>query len=211
MKSEAQKRDLIPEQKKGAHSDTSKSIEFSDIIKSQAFYKIAKERLLNVSGWHKLGGFGSASFRITDSKGNKVERLVQEGDYIGIDIPGPRNTEGEGYDWVAVEKINSHEDPENDLEQISIIVKPASNPVNDDLKTAHFFDKDASSTFMVIRNKNVVTSEIHGRNELPNVKSESTIDSVRNTLVAIGAIFGLSKLQWSKLVSGIVENEPATE
>jgi len=43
---------------------------------------------LDINHWAALAGNGMSTFQITNAFGNPVERLVQEGDYVKIDIPG---------------------------------------------------------------------------------------------------------------------------
>jgi hypothetical protein len=52
----------------------------------------------------------------------------------------------------------------------------------------------------------IVTAEEHGRNEVPNTDTSSTIDNIRNTLVGWSARIGLSYPQWKSLVKGIIDN-----
>lgn len=198
------KKSSIPEQEKGAKSDTSHSRKFKTSHEAIAFFKSAKNRLLDVSNWHKLCGSASATFALTDALGNKVRRLARQGDYLRIDIPAPDSKAGDGYDWVNLEAIEDKNDPSNDYEEIFMRARPAKNPKHNVEETAHFFQQDATSTFMVVREKNIVKAEIHGRNELPNVQQETKLDTVRNAVLALGAILGFSKFQWKKLVKGIV-------
>ena len=46
-----------------------------------------------------------------------------------------------------------------------------------------------------------------GRNEVPNTEADNLLDKARNAVVAIGAMIGLSELQWEKLVKGLVRFE----
>lgn len=201
------KNPTVPKQEKGAKSDTYHSVKFKTPNEAQVFFKIAKKRLLDVSDWHKLCGLGSATFALVDSKGNKVRRAARDGDYLRIDIPGPGSKTGEGYDWVKVEAVRNKNIPANDYDELSMRVRPAKNPKDNSQETAHFFEDKASSTFMVARGKNIVQAEIHGRNELPNIHEETRLDSIRNAVMALGAMLGFSKFQWKKLVRGLVKKE----
>ena len=99
------KNQSIPHQKKGAKSDTSHSVKFKTITQAKTFFKVAENRLLDVSKWHLLSGMGSATFTLTDNSGGKLRRKAREGDYLRIDIPGPGSKKGDGYDWVKIELI----------------------------------------------------------------------------------------------------------
>lgn len=204
MKTNKEAKDAIPSQKEGAKSDTVHSVELNSHEVAMELYKTAKNRLMKVYEWHQLSGLGTASFALTDGEGNKINRMAREGDYMRIDIPGPGSETGTGYDWVRIKKILNETDQNRDYEATVIHVSPADNPKNDSSNTAHFLDQDASSTFLVTREKNVVTAEIHGRNEKPNTDPDSPIDVIRNTFVAIGAMLGFSKLQWKALAKGLL-------
>lgn len=207
MNSARSKKPSVPKQEKGAKSDTYHSAKFKTQKEAEAFFKVAKKRLLHVSDWHKLCGLVSATFALVDSTGNKVRRSAKQGDYLRIDIPGPGSKTGDGYDWVKVEAIQNKNIPATYYDEFSMRVRPAKNPKDNARETAHFFQDEASSTFMVARGKNIVQAEIHGRNELPNIHEETRLDSLRNAVMALGAMLGFSKFQWKKLVKGLVKKE----
>ncbi len=194
----------IPQQEKGAGSDTSHAVRTKSREEARALFSIAKGRLLNISGWDKLCGYATANFVLADSNGKDLKRPAIAGDYLKIDIPGPGSKTGDGFDWVRIEKIEHTKDESKDSEMISMKVRPSSNPTNNSAKVAHFFKKDATSTFIVQREGLVVKAEVHGRNELPNTRQKRKLDILRNFLIAIGAMLGLSKSQWKKLVKGLV-------
>jgi hypothetical protein len=196
-----------PRQKKGGNSDTYQSVKFKTRDEAIEFFKIAKNRLLDVYQWHALSGMGSANFALVDNSGKKVKRLARQGDYLRIDIPGPGSKTGDGYDWVQLESIENKNIEANDYEELSMRARPSNNPKDNSAETAHFFQDDASSTFVVARGNNIVQAEVHGRNELPNVHNDSNIDKLRNAVMSVAAILGFSKFQWKKLVKGIVSKK----
>ena len=199
------KTNLIPEQKSGAESDTAEEVTLNSVEEAIAHFKIVKNRLLNVSEWHSVSGKASADFTLTDYHGNAVNRLAREGDFFKIKISAPQNETGEGFDWVQIKSIEESSTSENS-ELLAIKVKPASNPTNSDPETAHFFNDEASSTFLVKREYKTITAEVHGRNEKPNTDA-SLSDSIRNVFVALGAMLGFSKVQWKSLVLGLIKTE----
>ncbi len=194
----------IPQQTEGSEMDITAHASFNDEINAQAFYQLAKQRLLAVHNWHQVCEVPVSTFMPTDQYGVEINRTVQEGDFLKIDIPGPGTTTGEGFDWVRVEKIM--EQNEMQEEQISITVRPSANPNSTTDDIAHFFQDTATSTFQVIRKGNEVYAEVHGRNELANTKTAQLTDNVRNTLVGWSAKLGLSFPQWKSLVNGLVKN-----
>lgn len=210
MSANQTKKTPVPKQEKGAKSDTSHSVDLNTPEEAKAFFNVAKDRLMDVSNWHKLCGLATATFALMDSLGNQVYRLARQGDYLRIDIPGPNSETGDGYDWVKIEAIESKNNVADDYEELFIRARPAKNPRDGAQETAHFFQHDASSTFMIVREKNMVRAEIHGRNELPNVEQETKLDTVRNAIMALGAMLGFSKFQWKKLVKGLVSQKKLT-
>jgi len=198
---------IIPENNRGAKSDTTSTETFTDIAEAKRHFQVVRQRLISVSKWHEYAGVASAEFTLTDSQGNHKEDFVQEGDRFKINIPAPGTTSGEGYDWVQVEKIEEGNNQEEDWEYILIKVRPTDNPSTADNNTAHFFSDNANSYFLVKRIGTEVSAEVHGRNEQPNTETDKITDKIRNTIVAIGAIFGISKAQWKSLTSGLVKIE----
>ncbi len=196
---------IVPQQEEGAQSNTESSIELQNKEEAISFYNIVKERLLSVNNWQSYAGAATASFQLIDKEGNEVQRTVQEGDHFKIDIPGPGTATGEGYDWVQVESIK--EIKNDDDECVVVTVRPATNPTNDRNDVAHFFSEDATSSFIVKREGNIITAGVHGRNEKPNTNAETVADKARNLMVGLGAAAAFSKLQWKSLVNGLVKKE----
>ncbi len=197
----------IPDQFKGQQTDTSHSITLKSEGEAVDYFKIVKNRLLDVSNWHSLAGEGTADFQLTDSAGNPVNRTAQIGDHFKINIPAPGTITGEGNDWVQIESVEDASNPGGQNEYISVKVRPARNPNNADPETAHFFKDDATSTFIAKREGQTVSAEVHGRNETPNTKETGIVDTVRNAVVAVGAMLGFSKMQWKSLVKALIEKE----
>ena len=198
----------IPVQHKGNSSDNSYEITAASSSEAERIYASSINRLLDINNWEKICGIGSAAFQLTDSDGNEVNRKVWESDLIRIDIPGPGPSLGEGYDWVAVERIDESEDHESNTAYVSITVRPSSNPATSDNNTAHFFSEEATSTFIVRKDNRRVIAEVHGRNELINSNTGKTVDNLRNTIVAKTATRAFSDIQWKSLVKALV-NYPA--
>ncbi len=193
----------IPSQETGSEMNAVEKATFDNTAEARQFYEVAKERLLSVNRWAEISALPSSTFRLCDGSGAEADRLVKEGDYFKIDIPGPGTTSGDGFDWVKVEHLQEEEI--NGTEIISIRVRPAANPNTPDPDTAHFFKDTATSTFQVKRIGSEVFAEVHGRNEQPNTDMEHLTDNVRNTLVGTSAKIGFSFPQWKGLVAGLVK------
>lgn len=195
----------IPEQHEGSKMDIHAQTDFTDVAEARRFYATAKKRLLEAFRWYEICEVPVSTFILTDSEGNEVKRYIQEGDYLKIDIPGPGTSTGDGYDWVQVESV--FEENTGDMELTAITVRPSSNPVDINARTAHFFKESATSTFQVKRIGLQVHAEVHGRNEQPNTDTDQLTDNIRNTLVGWSAKLGMSYPQWKSLVTGLVDKE----
>ena len=197
---------IIPPQQEGNQLDTEYSITAPSPKQARKFFTVARNRLLNINGWSTYAGPLSAEFILTDKRGKEVNRQAGVGDYFKINIPGPGPAAGDGYDWVKVESMEDFPDPSSETEILSMTVRPASNPMHADKDTAHFFKDEATSTFMIERNDNTITASVHGRNEIPNASAHEATDRIRNSVVAVGAFSGFSKVQWNNLVKGLLDN-----
>lgn len=195
---------IIPENIKGKQTDLTTSVSFDTKEEAIKAFATARNRIRNPRLWQDLCGGLASSFALTTTSGVEVQRSVKVNDHFRIDIPGPGPIAGDGYDWVCVEDIEDRNSEEGDEELFAVKVRPCNNPAKPTDETAHFFLDSATSSFMVQRNGNTVTASYHGRNEVPNVKMDNPADSIRNTLVAAGAIAGLSEAQWYTLIKGFL-------
>lgn len=196
---------LIPKQKEGREITAEATTEFQNAIRAGVFYSEAKKRLLFIHNWHKIAGWLSADFQLTDDKGEEVDRLAQKGDHFRIDITGPGSHAGDGYDWARVEDIK--EVNTDDVDSIAILVRPAQNPQTSNSNIAHFFADKSTSTFVVTREGNKVTASIYDRNIEANEETKQPLDKLRNAVVGLGAKHGLSKLQWKALTEALVNQD----
>ncbi|MDB5250547.1 MAG: hypothetical protein JWQ40_4941 [Segetibacter sp.] len=195
----------LPEKVEGDQKDIVAKEETGSIEEAQQLFGVAKKRLLNVNEWDKICGTASAVFRLTDESGREVQGEPKVGFHFKIDVPGPGSKAGEGFDWVKVEAIEEKQDAAEDREFILVRVRPTDNPTTTNDDVAHFFSDKATSNFLVLREKMVVTAAVLGRNEVPNTAAtESFIDKIRNAIVGTGAVAGMSNPQWKSLVSGVL-------
>ena len=195
----------IPPQEEGTRLDLAQSVTARRTNEAAELFAAAKERLSRINEWHLLCGPASARFQLTGPDSDPKEAPPQPGDYIRIGLPAPGSPAGEGYDWVRVELVETLDDPAGEHEHFALRVRPSDNPRNNRDDVAHFYTDAATSTFLVERNGHVVTAGVHGRNEVPNVEqAESLVDKARNTLVALPALAGLAKMQWTSLIQGVL-------
>lgn len=167
-------------------------------------FLIAKDRLLDINHWQEIADGPGARFTITDAAGHTLNRKVHQGDYIQIDLPAPGTNAGDGYDWVHAESIVYDDYPDENSESIKLQLRPAQAPGNDSHDTAHFFSPASTSTFIIERHGKLLVAYYYGRNEVPNNDTGNTLDNARNTLVALGALAGLSDVQWNNLIKGFL-------
>lgn len=206
MKKENQPPSIVPEQRTGADIDVKGSVILPHETAAREFFRIAMDRLQSVSEWARISGDLTAEFELTDSNGNTVNGKISKGDLLRIDIPGPSNQTGSGYDWVKVEETEFVSNPNTD--RYSFRVRPAQNPQSPDKDIAHFYSDESTSTFTVVREKNVVSAAVYDRNTKPNTEDTSTIGKVRDTVVGAAGVAAFSKIQWQNLVDGILRAEP---
>lgn len=193
----------IPRQYTGKQLDLDATTVLPDEESARAFFALAKRRLLDVNRWYEIAEIPASTFMLTDPYGGEaVKSRPAEHDKIRIDIPGPGPSAGDGYDWVVVEDVTEVADT-----LCSLTLRPTNNPLALSEETAHFFQDQATSTFVVERHGLEVRARYHGRNEVVNTETDSVVDNTRNAAVGIGAKLGLSYPQWKSLVEGLVKRD----
>lgn len=193
----------IPAQEIGEQMDVVEKRSFDDEADAIDFFEVVRHRLLDINKWSALSG-SLSKFQLTNSFGNLVKRLVQEGDFLKIDIPGPSAGVGEGFDWVLVEAVI--EEKEVGMQAVTLRVRPSLNPLSSHNDTAHFLTEQATSTFQVKRIGKHIYAEEHGRNEQTNTYTQSTADNIRNMIVGWASMLGLSYPQWKALVKALISD-----
>lgn len=194
----------VPTQLKGGFHDTECRREFeSEIITTERF-SIVTERFFAINNWRNYCGKNSADFKLFDAFGNPVNRTPAESDLIRIDIPGPGNVEA-GFDWAKINKISRQFIKNDEIENLVMICSPTKNPENKkNNNIAHFYSPSSSSIFMISRGKTYIQVGIYGRNETPNFINAGFTDKIRNSMIAIGGILGMSKFEWKCTAEGMI-------
>lgn len=194
---------LIPNQEKGKSVDLVETVTTEQVDTAKQLFHNAVSLLSRPGLWHETAGSLSASFSI---EGKQKDEPVQKGDYVRINIPGPGLAEGDGKDWVRVEAVETDFDDQDDQSfGIELLVCP--NPHTEGEAIAHFLAEGASSSFLLTRKGLTVSAQYKGRNETPNTEDLGLIDKVRNVIVAAGALAGISELQWSALLKGLLSSK----
>lgn len=196
---------FVPAQYKGEETETSAERQAGNEQAAIAIFERAVRRLQNVNEWGKLCGALSSEFQLVDKLGEEVDGPASPGLYIRIDIPGPGNSVGKGYDWVLIEQM---EDVQlNDRQQVFFLrARPAGHPLQKHAGTAHFLKEEATSSFVITRDGEEVTATVYGRNEVPNTDAPDMMDKIRNAVIGAGGAIGISKLQWRALVKSLLED-----
>lgn len=191
----------IPKQIEGKSLDCFKSVSLPSHEEATTFFERIRSKLLDVNYWNEITKAPSATFTIKDASSRTLERMVQKEDYIRIDIPGPGLPSAKGYDWVQVEDIVETADTEG--ASILLTLRPCADPTQEGTDTAHFFNRLATSSFLVEQKGRHISLHYAGRNEIINTDNESVLDNLRNFMVGLGAKMGASFPQWKALVEGL--------
>lgn len=189
----------IPGQVQGIKKEFTSARRFVTLADAQLCYATAVSRLLNINHWHELTAMNS-TFRIMSKNLRPQRRRAKLNDYVTIGIPAPDNTDGAGYDWVRV--VNLKFLTGKRKEQCLLTLSPCPMPGEE--HTAHFFAATASSSFLLTRSGQVVTSAYYGRNEQANTNTTGMKEAIRNVAVAAGAMLGFSDLIWGPLTTSFI-------
>lgn len=199
---------IIPTQKKGAHTGATSKIELNSRHGAVTLFADAKKRLIDINNWYRISGKKGAEFTLTDANGIPQEKVFPKvGFLIRIKLPAPASPQGDGYDWVRIEKFEEDKNLMKDEEIYGFRVRPVKKPNGESGTSAHFYTSDATSTFLILRVGGIVYAMERGKNEVPNTGG-SLINKIRNMLVAIPAMLGLAKPQWKNLTEGILKSKP---
>ncbi len=194
----------VPAQQKGSHLDVQKECQFINAEQTRANFELLKERFFAINRWKETGGRMSADFRLCDKSGFYVDRMPQEGDFIRIDIPGPGDIYGNGFDWVRIAKIDERI-YDGQLERCLMLCRPSSAPKSKSRHVAHFYSPKSSSSFLIERGDHYIKAGVFGRNEMPNYQHTGFIGKVRNFLIYLAGALRMTKIQWKSLVEGLLD------
>lgn len=193
----------LPVQNLGEETETLHYIEASSETEANNWFDEACNRLKNINDWKKYCGLLSADFVLMDAEENTLLEKATIGKYIRIDVPGPGNKAGDGYDWVQIETIKTETiSPTQALHIMQ--VRPSKRPTSKDDTIAHFLTDKATSSFVITKDGKTITATVFGRNEIPNTNDIGLLGAVRNTIVGYSGAIGVSKLQWTMLVKGLL-------
>ena len=172
---------------------------YADVNQANQAFEQSKQKLFNVNGWSEMKGINS-TFMLHDESGKRASGDVKKGYFIKIELPGlPIEN------WVQISKIKV------DPGLAEFVVCPSKKPEEKSdpkAEVKHFFTKEASSTFRVTREGNIIKAFEIGRNEtINNEGDDSGNRALLNTLIAEGGWVGFQKIQWEKLTNYLVHLE----
>lgn len=197
---------LIPIQSKGKENNLQSVKTLTSLDEANALFQLAYQRINNPLRWHHLTGIVVTRFLLPEDTSLNHEPLISEGNYLRIEIPGPGTATGNGFDWIKIDTVVHDIDIERQKELFGMTFRACSNPEKNTDTTAHFFQSSSTSTFIIQRQQLTVTASYHGRNEIPNVHTESLLGNIRNAFVAVGAAAGLSETMWGILVKSFLKD-----
>ncbi len=172
---------------------------YSDEQQAKEAFNRSIKKLFNVNRWSRLPGI-SSTFQLYNRGGEgKDTVMVQVGDYIKIDLPGPFPE-----NWVVVTDIKEEEN------LAEFTASPSSDPTDkgkEQEEIDHFFIDEATSTFRVKRVGNTLYGYEIGKDEgINNQEKEAGERKLINTLIAEGGWAGFQKFQWKKLTDYFVHH-----
>jgi hypothetical protein len=193
---------IIPLTHTGYSKNVEEQLEHEDVENAKACFYASRDRLLDINMWQQLSGSFSSRFVLTDSDGLTALRRARSGDYFKIKIPAP--APDDKFDWIAIEKIESKDDEQ--YQEVYMVVRAGHGPVNGRNSIDHDFSDVSTCVFSVKRIDNLVTAGVYGRNdEVDTNEVEGVMDTIRNAVIAFGAISGLADFQWKNLMKGILD------
>ena len=195
---------FIPEQHTGLAKEVRHHVDAASTREADVIFARAKDRLQSVNDWLATAEGSSAKFLLCDSDGRALSRKAKQGDLVRVDLPGPHRSSGSGYDWVVIDRLMEGVD-EDGSPWALLTTRPTADPLakHDNEDTAHFFSRESTGTFVLRQRDKRVEGAHFGRNELPNTDG-AMLDKARAVLVTAGAYLGLSDVQWSNLVKGLL-------
>lgn len=186
----------IPTQIKGGSHDIVNMECVASIEQATLDFQSLQKRLKAINDWHSFSKEIKTKFILINSKTRECTEELAVGNLIKIDIPGPGNPSGSGYDWTEI--IDLQNGLDNDHSPFfAITIKPCPAPESEDETVAHFYKEESTNTFIVRRVGTCIYAEVHGRNQIENTSDVPVMDLVRNKAVAIGSKLGFGNLNWA--------------
>lgn len=185
----------IPLQREGEFHDVVSMHCAENIEMALRKFESVERRLISVNDWHSLSPNVKAKFQQFHSETHEPTSALKVGNFIRIEIPGPGNPSGNGYDWTKISDIQIGSDNEI-LPFFAMTIIPCAAPDTTENTVAHFYGDESSNTFVIRRIGDCLYTEVHGRNQLANTSDVPLLDSIRNKAIVLGSKIGIGSLNW---------------
>ena len=195
---------VLPSQFKGSSHDIVSMHCANTLKKARNNYEILKHRLQAVNKWHTFSEKIRAEFFLVNPNTFLETTSFSTGNLVKIDIPGPPSPSGKGYDWTEITEIQEDENDDN-YQFYAFTLRPCANPETKSDTISHFYNAEATNTFVIRRLGNCIYIEAHGRNQTENTSDVPLLDQVRNKAIAVGSKLGLGSLNWLGFTSALLE------
>lgn len=96
--------------------------------KCLTIFDTACVRLLDPGHRAALAGNEKEIFVLFDQHGENPNRLLQVGEFLRVDLPGPGTSVGEGFDWMQVTKLDKQRNEDGTEEFLVITMHPSHPP-----------------------------------------------------------------------------------
>ena len=193
----------IPSQIKGNSRDSISCRENDDAL---IIFNEVKNRLINVNNWYNFTSITNLHFQLSDINKNPIERFALKNDLIKIEFLKDKKSRILKIimnDWVVVDEIMEIENQE--YQCFILRLKPYQSSSKREIK--HFYNSEASNTFILYQKENLVILSIHGRNEYPNFKSNSKFHLFRNIMMANLGLIGVDRFLWDNFAENILNTQ----
>ncbi len=191
--------ELVPPIGELPHKEFDEQKTYASEAEARRAYQTAHTRLLHPQQWESLTHNLGARFEPLTSDHTVISGPVTSGNCLKIMLPIPGDP---SRDWVRIEAL---EERATDSEQIvGLRVRPTEDLEEASHRTAHFFSKDATSTWVLHRHGKTVSAYYYGRGEVRNEEAQSFWKKLRDTVVAWAGVAGFSDLQWKGLLAALL-------
>jgi hypothetical protein len=183
---------LIPENKFGQPIDLSLSVILSTRNEALICFSLATKRLLNPPMWRQISGW-TFDLLLISRFTKKEYGLAEEGDSFKFGTKRTIAVAGDEPDCLIVDNIKINANPSGPTEWLFFQMHPCRNSDT----------SQASHSYIIERNGNIVTARYHNRNETISVETGSRFESISNAKTPDLSVRP-SKSEWLVLLKGLL-------
>jgi hypothetical protein len=192
--------ELVPPVGELPHKEFDEHQTYASEAEALHAYQTARTRLLHPQRWEELTHHLGAHFEPFSADHKAISGPVALGNFLKIVLPIP----GDPYhDWVVIETLEEQQTI-GEEQLIGMRVRPTEDLEQASHSTAHFFGKEATSTWVLHQHRKTVSAYYYGRGEVRNEEAESFWKKLRDTVVAWAGVAGFSNLQWKGLLAALL-------